>query len=125
MYTIRMSFDFVYVNARWSSQHNSKVGRKSFNNFRLPQANCDKYFLKLHFLNQSIYCSSIFWSFSSNAQCNKEKWAILFKVISNINLQGGETNAHLSRYCTVQKVTYKNKIAIHAKSFMLNFYTGA
>ena len=69
--------------------------------------------------------SLIFWSFSSNARCNKEKQAILFKVILNINLQGGKTNAHLSRYCTVQKVTYKNKIAIHAKSFMLNFNIGA
>ena len=68
--------------------------------------------------------SSIFRSFLSNAQCNKKK-AILFKVISNINLQGGKANAHLSRYCTVQKVTHKNKTAIHAKSFMLNFNTGA
>ena len=50
-----MSFDFVYVNVRYSPQHNSKVGRKSFNNFRLPQVNCDKYFLKFHFLNESIY----------------------------------------------------------------------
>ena len=71
MYAIRMSFDLVYVNVRYSPQHNSKVGQQSFDNFRLPQANCDKYFLKLHFLNESN--SSIFWSFSSNAQCNKEK----------------------------------------------------
>ena len=50
-----LSFDFVYVNVRYSSQHNSKVGRKSFdNNFRSPQANCDKHFLKLYFLNESI-----------------------------------------------------------------------
>ena len=34
-------------------------------------------------------------------------------------------NAHLPRYCTVQKVTYRNEIVIHAKSFMLNFNTGA
>ena len=34
-------------------------------------------------------------------------------------------NAHLSRYCTVHKITYKNEIVIHAKSFMLNFNTGA
>ena len=34
-------------------------------------------------------------------------------------------NAHLSRYCTVQKVTYRIEVAIHAKSFMLNFNTGA
>ena len=54
MYAIRMSFDVVYVNVRYSSQKNSKVGRKSFDNFRSPQANCDKYFLKLHFLNESI-----------------------------------------------------------------------
>ena len=54
MYAIRMSFDFVYVNVRYNSQNNSKVGRKSFDNFRSPQANCDKYFLKFHFLNESI-----------------------------------------------------------------------
>ena len=47
-------FDFVYVNVGCSFQHNSKVGPKSFDNFRLPPANCDKYFLKLHFLNESI-----------------------------------------------------------------------
>ena len=41
-----MSFDLVYVNVRYSPQHNSKVGRKFFDNFRLSQANCDKYFLK-------------------------------------------------------------------------------
>ena len=29
----RMSFDLVYVNVRYSPQHNSKVGRKSFDNF--------------------------------------------------------------------------------------------
>ena len=34
-------------------------------------------------------------------------------------------NAHLSRYCTVQKIRYKNEIVIHAKSFMLKFKTGA
>ena len=34
-------------------------------------------------------------------------------------------NADLSKYCTVWKVTNKNKIAIHAKSFMFNFNTGA
>ena len=34
-------------------------------------------------------------------------------------------NADLSRYCTVWKVTYKNDIVIHAKSFMFNFNTGA
>ena len=49
-----MSFNFVYVNVRYNPQHNSKVGRKSFDNFRLPQANCNKYFLKFHFLNESI-----------------------------------------------------------------------
>ena len=49
-----MSFDFVYVNVRYSPQHNSKVGRKSFDNFRLPQPNCDKYFLKFCFLNKYI-----------------------------------------------------------------------
>ena len=54
MYAIRMSFDLVYVNVRYSPQHNSKVGLQSFDNFQLPQANCDKYFLKLHFLNESI-----------------------------------------------------------------------
>ena len=61
--------------------------------------------------------NSIFWSFSLHAQCNKEKSAILFRVISNINLQGGKMNAHLSRYCTVQKITYKNEIrqVIYAK----------
>ena len=47
------------------------------------------------------------------------------RVISNINLQEEKTNAYLSRYCTVQKVTYTNELAIHAKSFMLNFNTGA
>ena len=68
-----MSFDLVLLTCvRYSPQHNSKVGWKSFDNFRLPQANCDKYFLKFLFLNESIY-SSIFWSFSLNAQCNKEK----------------------------------------------------
>ena len=72
------------------------IGQKSFDNFRLPQANCDKYFLKFHFSDESIY--SIFWSFSLHAQCNKEKQAILFRVnkekqailfrvISNINLE--------------------------------------
>ena len=55
MYSIPMSFDLVYVNVRYSPHHNSKVGRKSFDNFRLPQANCDKYFLKLYFLNEPIY----------------------------------------------------------------------
>ena len=65
-----MSFDLVYENVRYSPQNNSKVGRQSFDNFRLPQANCDKYFLKLHFLNE-LY-SLIIWSFSSNAQCNKK-----------------------------------------------------
>ena len=30
---VRVSFDFVYVNVRYSSQHNLKVGRKSFDNF--------------------------------------------------------------------------------------------
>ena len=49
-----MSFDLVYVNVRCSPQHNSKVRRKSFDNFRLPQANCDKYFFKFHFLNEPI-----------------------------------------------------------------------
>ena len=49
-----MPFDFVYVNVRYSFQDNSKVGRKSFDSFRSPQANCDKYFLKLHFLNESF-----------------------------------------------------------------------
>ena len=49
-----MSFDFVYVNVRYSPQHNSKVGRKSFDNFRLPQPNCNKYFLKFHVLNKSF-----------------------------------------------------------------------
>ena len=33
--------------------------------------------------------------------------------------------AHLSRYCTVQKIRYKNEIVIQAMSFMLNFNTGA
>ena len=50
-----MSFDLVYVNVRYSPQHNSKVGRKSFDHFRLPQANCDKYFLKFPFLNESMF----------------------------------------------------------------------
>ena len=68
-----MSFDLACVNVRYSPQHNSKVGWKSFDNFQLPQANCDKYFLKLHFLNASIYNSLIFWSFSLHAQCNKKK----------------------------------------------------
>ena len=54
MYAIRMSFDLVYVNVQYSPQHNSKVGRKSFDNFRLPLTNCDKYFLKLHFLNECL-----------------------------------------------------------------------
>ena len=49
-----MFFDLVCINVRYSPQHNSKVGRKSFDNFRSPQADCDKYFLKLHFLNESI-----------------------------------------------------------------------
>ena len=49
-----MSFDFVYVNVSHSPQHNAKVRRKFFDNFRLPQTNCDKYFLKFHFLNESI-----------------------------------------------------------------------
>ena len=48
-----MSFDLVYVNVRYSPQHNPKVGRKSFDYFPLPQANCDKYFFKFHFLNES------------------------------------------------------------------------
>ena len=69
--------------------------------------------------------SSIFWLFSLSAQCNKEKWGILFGVISNINLQGGKMNAHLSRYYTAEKIRYKNEIVIHAKSFMANFNTGA
>ena len=90
-----MSFDFVYVNVRYSPQHNSKVGLKSFDNFSLPQANCDKYFLKLYFLNESILNSSIFWSFSLHAQCHKEKYAILFRVISNINLQGAQMHTYL------------------------------
>ena len=68
-----MSFDLVYVNVLYNPQHNSKVGRKSFDNFPLSQANCDKYFLKFHFLNESTVYSSIFWSFSLHAQCNKEK----------------------------------------------------
>ena len=67
--------------------------------------------------------SSIFWSFSLHAQCNKEKYVTLFRVISNTNLHGGKISAHLSRYCTVQKTRYKNEIVIHAKSFMLNFKT--
>ena len=54
MYAIRMSLDLVYVNVRYSPQHNSKLERKSFDNFRSPQANCDKYFLKFHILNESI-----------------------------------------------------------------------
>ena len=49
-----MYFDLVYVNVRYSPQHNSKVGRKSFDNFRLPQANCNNYFSKFHFLNESL-----------------------------------------------------------------------
>ena len=49
-----MSFDLVYVNIRYSPQHNSKVQLKFFDNFRLPQANCDKYFFKFLFLNESI-----------------------------------------------------------------------
>ena len=49
-----MSFDLVYVSVRYSPQHNSKVGRKSFDNFRLPQANYNKYFLNFHFLSESI-----------------------------------------------------------------------
>ena len=50
-----MSFDLVLLTCvRYSPQHNSKVGWKSFDNFRLPQANCDKYFLKFLFLNESI-----------------------------------------------------------------------
>ena len=59
-----MSLDRVYVNARYSLQHNSKVGRQSFNNFRLPQANCDKHFLKFHFLNESMYSSLIPYLYS-------------------------------------------------------------
>ena len=47
-----MSFDLLYVNVLYSPQHNSKVGRKD--NFRLPQSNCNKYFLKFNFLNESI-----------------------------------------------------------------------
>ena len=58
------------------------------------------------------------------AQCNKEKQAILFEVISNRNVQAGKMNVQLSRYCTVQNATYKNEI-IHAKSFMQNFNIGA
>ena len=65
----------------------------------------------------------IFWSYLLHAQCNKEK-AILFGVISNINLQGEKMNAELSKHCTLQNVTYKNEIVIHAKSFMQNFNTG-
>ena len=68
---------------------------------------------------------SLFWSFLLHAQRNKEKWVILFGVISNINVQGEKMNAELSRHCTVQNVIYKNKIAIHAKSFMQNFNSGA
>ena len=49
-----MSFELVYVNVRYGPQHNSKVGRKFFDNFGLPQPNCNKYFLKFHFLNESI-----------------------------------------------------------------------
>ena len=40
-------------------------------------------------------------------------------------LTRGKMNAQLSRHCTVQKIRYKNEIVIHAKSFMLNFNTGA
>ena len=48
---IALKRNTICKNVRYSPQHNSKVGWKSFDNFRLPQANCDKYFLKLHFLN--------------------------------------------------------------------------
>ena len=68
-----MSFDLVYVNVQYSPQHNSKVVRKSFDNFRLSQPNGNKYFLKFYFLNESTVYSSIFWSSSLHAQCNKEK----------------------------------------------------
>ena len=49
VYSIRISFDLVYVNVRYSPQRNTKVGRKSFDSFQLPQANYDRYFLKFQF----------------------------------------------------------------------------
>ena len=64
-----MSFDLVYVNVRYSPQHNSKVGRNPLIIFDyLNQTATNMYFLKFHFLNESIYSNSIFWSFSLHAQ---------------------------------------------------------
>ena len=75
-----MSFDLVYINVRNKPQRNPKVGRKPFNmtkvNFCLPQENYDKYFLKFHFENKSIYFNFFFISVTRSAQDRKVGYSI-------------------------------------------------
>ena len=92
-----MSFDLVYANVRNKPQRNLKVGRKPFNmtkvSFCLPQENYDKYFLKFHFENKSIYFN--FFYFHYTLSTRQKSRLFYLELLFNIKLQGGKTNVQL------------------------------